>query len=271
MGSTEQAVPAAGPLGRSDVGPQLRQGFKLIEEGKVLDGRALLSDLFFNSYDDLAPADTQAIRDTLTSVNRELIFGRRITPGDTLCEYYLVQEGDVLSRIAPRYKIPYQLIEQINHVEARKIWVGQRLKVVRGPFHAIVRKKEFVLDVYLNDPDGKPVYVTSFPVGLGEEDSTPVGLWRVDVKVANPSWTNPRTREHFAADDPNNPIGEYWIGLAGEDSQTRSRRGFGIHGTIEPQSIGQMMSMGCIRMRPEDIEQLFRLLVSRESTVRVLP
>jgi L,D-transpeptidase ErfK/SrfK len=48
---------------------------------------------------------------------------------------------------------------------------------------------------------------------------------------------------------PDNPLGEYWIGL--------SLGGYGIHGTIAPASIYQFGSHGCIRLHPDDITDLF--------------
>ena len=49
-----------------------------------------------------------------------------------------------------------------------------------------------------------------------------------------------------------NPLGTRWLGL--------SRKGYGIHGTNQPRSIGWRASHGCIRMRNPDIEELFELV-----------
>jgi len=46
-----------------------------------------------------------------------------------------------------------------------------------------------------------------------------------------------------------NPLGPRWIGL--------DVKGFGIHGTNRPDSIGKNASHGCIRLRNRDIEDLF--------------
>ncbi|RME39135.1 MAG: L,D-transpeptidase, partial [Planctomycetota bacterium] len=43
----------------------------------------------------------------------------------------------------------------------------------------------------------------------------------------------------------------------------------GIHGTIEPDSIGRSVSLGCIRMHNEDVEEVYKYLVERHSTVVV--
>jgi lipoprotein-anchoring transpeptidase ErfK/SrfK len=47
--------------------------------------------------------------------------------------------------------------------------------------------------------------------------------------------------------------------------------GFGLHGTIDPTSIGQSKSMGCVRMGNEDIAVIYELLVEQISQVRVVP
>jgi LysM repeat protein len=252
---------------------RLREGMALIERGQAVAARAMLSALLFDARLPLSERDAQSVRDVLASVNQSLVFSDRITPGDPLVEAYTVQSGDILVRIAPRYRITHRLIEQVNNVDARRLRVGQKLKVIKGPFHAVVYKSAFLMDVYVKGGDGQRVYVRSFRVGLGENDSTPVGLWQVRTgsKLVNPGWTHPRTHQYFAPDDPNNPIGEHWIGLEGTDENTRGRTGYGLHGTIEPQSIGRMMSLGCVRMQAEDIAAMFDLLVEEHSTVEVLP
>ena len=46
---------------------------------------------------------------------------------------------------------------------------------------------------------------------------------------------------------------------------------YGIHGTIEPESIGKAVSLGCIRMHNDDVAALFRLMLPGRSTVTILP
>ena len=83
---------------------------------------------------------------------------------------------------------------------------------------------------------------------------TPLGTFRVVDKEVDPEWNIPsklqykyKTKIIPAGDD--NPIGKYWLGL--------SARGYGIHGTDNPWSVGRILSNGCIRLYPEDIEKLF--------------
>jgi LysM repeat protein len=182
-----------------------------------------------------------------------------------------VQFGDVLSRIVPKYQVPYPAIELVNGVKGDRIRAEQKLKMIRGPFHVVVHKGEYRLDLFLNDPAGKPVYIRSFAIGLGEGDSTPVGAWIVAGKTVKPTWTNPHTGQMVGPDDPANPLGGYWMRLRGADEQTMKLDGYGIHGTNQPESVGKQMSMGCIRLLPDDIALLFKLLSSGKSTVRIEP
>ena len=89
--------------------------------------------------------------------------------------------------------------------------------------------------------------IAAFPVAVGAPASpSPVGTFTVINRVANPTYYRPGT---VIAPGPRNPIGTRWIGL--------SQKGYGIHGTDEPNSIGYAQSHGCIRLRNADVERLF--------------
>lgn len=261
--------PATPRVAVNDFSEPLSQGLKLIESGQLVAGRARLTTLLFSAEDELKPAEAQTIRDTLNSVNKELFFSPKVVPGDPLAETYEIQQGDFLSKLAPRYRVTHQLIEEINQIDSRRLFVGRKIKMVRGPLHAVVRKKKFMMDVYGNTTSGEPVLVRSFQAGLGEANSTPVGSFIVKNKVPNPGWANPRTGEAFKPDDPKNPIGEYWLGLEGADEASKKFTSYGIHGTIEPDSVGRQMSMGCVRLRDTDIALVYKLLTERGSTVLI--
>jgi LysM repeat protein len=238
---------------------------------------------------DLSASDAGAIREALARVNEDLVFSAHVTAGDPLVEQYTVQYGDVLSRIVPRYHVPFMAVQLVNKLKGDKIRAEQKLKMIKGPFNVVVHKADFRLDLFLNDPSGEPVYIRSFTIGLGEHDSTPLGSWIVDGKTIKPSWTNPRAdqadeattapstepshprKRWYAPDDPENPLGGYWIALRGTDPQTMNLDGYGIHGTNDPQSMGKQMSMGCVRLLPDDIALLYKLLSTGHSTVRVDP
>ena len=114
--------------------------------------------------------------------------------------------------------------------------------------------------------------VASFPCGLGTNDSTPLGVFKVRTgsKLVNPEWRNPRTGELYAANDPKNPIGERWIGLQGTTAETAKFTGYGIHGTTEPESIGRQMSMGCVRLGDAEVQVVYEL-IGESSTITIKP
>jgi L,D-transpeptidase ErfK/SrfK len=92
--------------------------------------------------------------------------------------------------------------------------------------------------------------IRTFPVSVGAAASpSPTGDLRVINRVANPTYYHPGV---VIPAGPDNPIGPRWIGL--------NRKGYGIHGTNEPGSIGKASSHGCIRLRNRDIKLLFTMV-----------
>ncbi|MHC5025009.1 MAG: L,D-transpeptidase, partial [Planctomycetota bacterium] len=253
-------------------GRRLEAGLAMLDRNELVEGRAALSPLLEDGV--LDPADAKRVRDRLTAVNERLVFGPEIVPGDPFAIEYAIESGDRL------YKVPrkngaatdYRFVARINGItDAGRIRLGDRVKLIRGPFHAIIHKSAYRLDLFMGEP-GNRVYVRSFDVGLGEFNRTPTGRFTVrpNSKLEDPEWINPRTRERFSASDPKNPIGEYWLGLMGDEEHNKALAGYGIHGTIEPETIGRQASMGCIRMRPEDVAIVWEVLLERTSTVTIL-
>lgn len=245
-----------------------RQGSRV--QARQLYSRALM-------HPAVSKADQDSLRQILSELNAELVFSPRVTPGDPLAEVYTIKAGDVIARL-PRARellTDWRLIQRINAIsdaDLSRLKIGQKVKLVRGPFHAVVTKSEYRLDLFAGSPDEREswLYIRSFRVGLGAENGTPVGTFVVRNRQINPPWTNPRTGEKFAADDPKNPIGERWIGWEGV-GPSAGLKGFGIHGTIEPSSVGRQESMGCVRMLDEDVALVYEMLIERVSVVQVRP
>lgn len=251
---------------------RVSEGLALAQRNLPVQARELLTAAL--GFGRLVPADADFVRETVRSLNRRLVFSPQIVPGDPFSYPYVVRPGEQLAGIVrdQSLDVDWRFILRINRMlSARHLRVGQKLKLVTGPFHVIVDKSDYRMDFYLGEGE-KSVYVTSMAVGLGTYDSTPLGRFRVrpGSKAMNPSWANPRTGEFFDRDDPANPIGEHWIGLEGIDDGTRGMIGYGIHGTIDPDSIGRQASMGCIRLRPEDVVLAFEML-TYASTVEIRP
>ena len=222
---------------------------------------------------DLSPEDRTHAAALANRLSDIVLFDQRIFEGDPFSKRYTVGSGDALERIARKEGVEteWAFIARVNNLKnPNAIRIGQTLKLPVGTFHAEIFKPEYRLDLY-QDANGERVFVGSYAVGLGEFGSTPVGLFRVRPasKLINPEWLDQRTRTHFTGGDPDNPIGKRWIGIQGLEDRNRALRGFGIHGTIDPDSIGRQKSMGCIRMLPEDVSLVFDLLTEPNSTIEI--
>ncbi|TVQ61050.1 MAG: LysM peptidoglycan-binding domain-containing protein [Phycisphaerales bacterium] len=279
---TPETTRATGPVGGAgSLSPEPVRGWiadatALANAGRLIEARKLFNRAL---HDDRAHhADRDVIRARMGAINDELIFSPRIANNDPISVWYTVAPGDTLSRIAHRNntKVDWRLIQRINNISnPSRITVGQRLKLVRGPFHAVVYKHAFRLDLYHGEPDehGNRLFIRSMPVGLGETGSTPVGTFivRPDSKLIDPAWRNPRTGEFFPSKAPDNPLGKHWVGLDPADDATARYTEYGLHGTIEPHSIGQEMSMGCVRLLADDIALIYEVMTERVSTVIIMP
>ena len=89
--------------------------------------------------------------------------------------------------------------------------------------------------------------VKIYPTAVGAPASpTPSGTYKIAQRVANPTWYAPGK---VVGPGKSNPVGTRWLGL--------TKKGYGIHGTNAPRSIGKNASHGCVRMRNKDVEDLF--------------
>lgn len=239
--------------------------------GQLIDARAVLNDALQSGQ--LNDTDTSAARALASELNQTLVFSPKAYANDPYAGVYLVKPGDSLAKIAVAFDTTWDLLAQIDKLDPKRLRAGSSIKIIRGPFFAVVRKKAFAMDVYLGalPGDKSSMYVTTYSVGLGKDDSTPTGTWAImaHAKLKHPTYYPPEGGAKIEADDPANPLGGYWIGLTGVDGQAVGRTSYGIHGTIDPDSIGKQASMGCIRLRAADIAMVFELMVEGKSVVRV--
>jgi L,D-transpeptidase ErfK/SrfK len=108
---------------------------------------------------------------------------------------------------------------------------------------------------------GETPVVITHPVSIGRMDwETPLGTTSIVAKKVDPTWTPPQSLKEEALADgevlqdvvpagPDNPLGRYAMRLGVP--------GYLIHSTNKPWGVGMRVTHGCVRMYPEDIEQLF--------------
>ena len=117
--------------------------------------------------------------------------------------------------------------------EAREMPASLSIWVDKSDNTLILKKAEKIVKTYV--------------VATGLDNSTPVGSFKVTTLVENPTWYKPGSV--IGPYDRKNHLGTRWIGL--------NKKGYGIHGTTEPEKLGRQVSAGCIRMKNEDVDELF--------------
>jgi lipoprotein-anchoring transpeptidase ErfK/SrfK len=86
-----------------------------------------------------------------------------------------------------------------------------------------------------------------FDVAVGAPSTpSPIGTFTIVNRIPHPTYYHPGK---VIPPGANNPLGTRWLGF--------DHKGYGIHGTDNPRSIGFAQSHGCIRLRNADVEQLF--------------
>jgi hypothetical protein len=119
-------------------------------------------------------------------------------------------------------------------------------QVQTAPVRRIVVSLEDRKLALVEDGQVKKVYT----VAVGKPSTpSPVGTFTIERRVANPTYHHDGKT---VLPGPGNPVGTRWMGL--------SIRGYGIHGTNEPKSIGKAASHGCIRMARADLEEFYGLV-----------
>ncbi len=126
------------------------------------------------------------------------------------------------------------------------LMVGTAEAFAEVPVHQIIISIPDRKLVLLEDGKVKKIY----PIAVGKDSTpSPTGTFHVVSRVMNPTWFGPHV---VVPPGKANPLGTRWMGLG--------FKGYGIHGTNAPRSIGKAASHGCIRMRIKDVEELFGLV-----------
>lgn len=178
----------------------------------------------------------------LGKTNVALLFSPSVTPLDAA---YEVKPGDTLGKIAASFGTTVDYLKKSNHLASNVIQPGKTLKVPKGKFSIVVDKSQNEL---LLTEDNK--FVKTYRVATGKENSTPVGNFKIISKLVNPVWY--AQGAVVPPNSPENVLGTRWMGI--------DKKGYGIHGTIDPNAIGQQVTAGCVRMTNADVEELFSIV-----------
>jgi lipoprotein-anchoring transpeptidase ErfK/SrfK len=209
-------------------------------------------DLFLVALESVPNEVLRADLETkLGKLNVELVRRPWPIPEKTV---YVVQEGDSVRAIAQKSGTTVDLIVESNELKRPDvIKPGDRLRVFGGKLAIKVSKSRHDLLVTSN---GK--FFKRYPVGTGKYDRTPVGTFVVCDRIKEPVWWR-ADGQTIAFGDKENILGTRWMALKATGT-TEAVKGYGIHGTWDNASIGKAESAGCIRLKNEDVEELFGMI-----------
>jgi LysM repeat protein len=266
--NTEQAPVEEEAMDKTSLEAQqlIEKALGLRDKGKLIAARDLLNEALNMK---LSPQVRSGVKLQLAKLSETWLFGREVLEGDKMTGYYLVQSGDLLAKIGKQHKVPFEALQKINSLQRpESLQAGRKIKVIHGPFNAVVNRTTFTMDLYLQN-----VYVKSYKVGLGRsEHTTPTGRWIVAPggKMIKPTWTDPDSGKTYVGSDPDYPLGSRWIALEGIEGDAKGRTGFALHGTKEPDTIGTQSSRGCIRLFNGDVIEVYDLMEPGQSGVIVM-
>jgi lipoprotein-anchoring transpeptidase ErfK/SrfK len=170
------------------------------------------------------------------------LFSKEAAPDSII---YKVKSGDSLYVLARKNHTTVDFIKKINGLKSNNIYVGMKLKIHTAPFSIKIDKAKNILTLYSNGEA-----VKKYSVATGKKNCTPVGEFKITDKLVNPTWF--KTGAILPPGSPENALGTRWMGF--------DKPAYGIHGTIEPKSIGTQASEGCIRMLNEEVEELYSII-----------
>jgi len=226
----------------------MEEAHEQLDRGGLVEVLETLSQFYGDPT--LTAEQNRQLTDLLSQLAGTVIYSRQ----HLLEQPHVVQPGEGLQQIARSYNVPWQLLAKINGIrDPQNLRPGQRIKVVRGPFSAVVHLDRYELVLMLQ---GR--YAGRFPIGIGRDQEQLKGVYEVKDKTIDPSYYGP---DRFVdAGDPNNPLGERWIGLGKPGSNILQTPKLGIHGTNDPGNIRTAGGRGSICLGDRDIEDVYDIL-----------
>ncbi|HEX9779981.1 MAG TPA: L,D-transpeptidase family protein [bacterium] len=189
-----------------------------------------------------ASALASQAQERLGHINVAILFSPTVTQADAV---YEVLPGDTLVEIAEAHRTTVDLIKQANGITGDLIRPKQRLKIPQGEFEIVVDKSQKEL---LLKKDGR--FLKTYPIATGRDDSTPEGAFKIVNRIPNPVWY--KQGAIVPPDSEENILGTRWLGF--------DKAGYGIHGTVDAAPIKEQATAGCVRMRNDDVEELFAIV-----------
>ncbi len=234
-------VPASSNSEKSEsFDAMLKSAARLEESGELLSARDVYQQMMA-AY--VSRPAIEGVQKKLEDLNMRILFSALNVPDQTTT--YVVNEGDSLTAIARKYGTTIEFIKRQNGLTSDIIRPGMRLRIWTGKFSVLVDKSQNLLILKSNAE-----IIKTYRVSTGKNNITPVGTFKIVNKLVNPDWTH--EGKVIAFGSPENILGTRWLGF--------DVPGYGLHGTTQPESIGQQVTAGCVRMINREAEEIYDIL-----------
>ena len=216
---------------------------KSYEAGKDYNNTKKALEEYTKRYSD--SPDVSSVQKNLEKINIDILFSNTPTETSTI---YEIKRGDTLGKIAANFNTTVELIKKANGLKSDIIIPGKYLKVNDTAFVILVDKSENTL--ILKKENGK--IIKTYIVSTGENLCTPTGSFKIEEKLISPVWY--KVGAVVSPDAEEYELGTRWMGLSVE--------GYGIHGTKDESLIGKHITKGCVRMKNDEVEELYAIVPS---------
>lgn len=225
---------------------------------KIAEARDLYAEAVTGAVWD-SPEWNEAI-DALGRTNIALVFSQDETPES---KSYQVAKGDNLTSIGIKLNTTQGLLMRANGLSAdTKLNLDQRLKWTPKDFRIVIERSK--CRIFLLDSNG---IFKRYMCGLGKPGhETTLGVFKIGNKEKDPVW-HKQGEGPIPPGDPRNLLGTRWMPMV--PVQEGLPKDLGIHGAPDPTTVGSFTSNGCARMKMEDVEELYDLVV-RSTPVQVV-
>ncbi|MEI6832273.1 MAG: TIGR00730 family Rossman fold protein [Candidatus Omnitrophota bacterium] len=162
--------------------------------------------------------------------------------------FYQVKEPVSLKDLSKKLNMTPQLLKRLNNLHSDTLANEQTLKIVNLGYKIIISRMDKKL--YFCDDNGR--LIREYPIGVGKKKTkTPLGIFEVTERLERKAyWYKPHSSKKVPYGNKNYPFGKLGIFV-------RIGPSIGMHSTSWPESIGKEESDGCIRMKNEDVEEIY--------------
>lgn len=223
----------------ADIEVYTKEADTFVERGSLLEAKEIYQRAMETQ---LSSEQITAVQAKLEDLNIKILLSGINIPQSAV---YEVKPGDALVNIAKQFNTTVDAIVKSNNIKNDIIHPGKKLRVLNGKFSIFVDKSQNILILKFNDE-----VIKTYSVATGKNNSTPVGTYKIINKIINPPWY--KDGRKIPPTSPENILGSRWMGL--------DLPGIGIHGTTQPQEIGIQITEGCVRMRNNDVDEVYGLV-----------